>query len=176
MGDNRSMTGPVPSLADVPLGEVLPCDYLGAEGELRKLANDLDSHPRAAGRSAWHWYPERREPPRAPGSAPYLLLVDTTITLYESRDDWLELTLDIAWLAPPRLTVNAAVEVACWCPQDHNMHRVRTARWHSLNSHELAGAFAAGAAMLEDVLAMGPFDPRPWRVQAGLPDAPETSR
>ena len=112
-----------------------------------------------------------RTPPSS-GQRTYLLLVDTTITLYESRDDWLELTLDIAWLAPPRLTVNAAVEVACWCPQDHNMHRVRTARWHSLNSHELAGAFAAGAAMLEDVLAMGPFDPRPWRVQAGSPRRP----
>jgi hypothetical protein len=27
--------------------------------------------------------------------------VDTTITLYHARDDWLELTLDIAWAGGP---------------------------------------------------------------------------
>jgi hypothetical protein len=174
--DHRSMVGPAPSLAHVPLGEVLPPDYLGVEGELRRLANELDRHPSAADQSAWHWYPDRREPPQASDRGAYLLLVDTTITLYDTRDDWLELALDIAWLAPPKLTVNAAVEVACWCPQDHNMHQVRTARWHAINSHELVEAFAAGTAMLLDVLATGPFDPRHWRVQAGLPDAPDTSR
>jgi len=44
----------VPSLARVPLAEVLPHDYLDAEGELRRLAGDLDNHPLAAGRSPWH--------------------------------------------------------------------------------------------------------------------------
>jgi hypothetical protein len=106
----------------------------------------------------------------------YLLLVDTTITLYGTRDDWLELTLDIAWIKPPKLTVNAAVEVACWCPRDHNMHQVREASWPVADSHELVEAFAAGTAMLVDVLGSGPFEPRPWRLQAGLPDAPDTSR
>lgn len=170
------MIGPAPSLAQVPLGEVLPCDYVGAEDELRRLAHEFDGHPAIVGRSAWHWYPERKEPPQSSDRGLYLLLVDTTITLYETRDDWLELTLDISWLAPPELTVNAAVEVACWCPQNHNMHQVRTARWHAVNGHELIEAFAAGTAMLVDVLATGPFDPRAWRAQAGLPDAPEASR
>lgn len=170
------MAGPAPSLAQVPLGEVLPRDYAGAEDELRKLANELDRHASAVGRLAWHWYPERREPPQSSGSGLYLLLVDTTITLCETRDDWLELTLDIAWRPSPKLTVNAAVEVACWCPHYHNMHQVRAGRWQAADSHELVEAFAAGSAMLVDVLARGPFDPRSWRVQAGLPDAPETSR
>lgn len=176
MTDNRNVIGPAPSLAQVPLGEVLPCDYVGAEDELRRLAHEFDGHPAIVGRSAWHWYPERKEPPQSSDRGLYLLLVDTTITLYETRDDWLELTLDISWLAPPELTVNAAVEVACWCPQNHNMHQVRTARWHAVNGHELIEAFAAGTAMLVDVLATGPFDPRAWRAQAGLPDAPEASR
>jgi hypothetical protein len=124
----------------------------------------------------WHWYPNRRQPPQSPQKDLYLLLVDTGITLYDTRDDWLELTLDIAWRAPQELCVNAAVEVACWCPKNHNMHQVRTARWHAVNSHELTEAFAAGIAVLLDVLAVGPFDPHPWRVQADLPDAPATSR
>src|SRR5215469_5320621 len=170
------MVGPALSLAHVPLGEVLPDDYADAEGELRKLAEALESHPSAAGRWAWHWYPEHREPPQSSDREHYLLLTDTTTTLYNTRDDWLELTLDIAWIAPSKLTVNAAVEVACWCPQDHNMHQVRTTRWHPANSRELVEAFAAATAMLADVLATGPFDPHPWRVQADLPDGPETSR
>ena len=102
------MAGPVPSLAHVPLGEVLPKDYQDAEGELQRLANGLGRQPSAADRSAWHWYPEHRQAPQSPSRGPYLLLVDTTITLYDARDDWLELTLDIAWVEPPKLTVNAA--------------------------------------------------------------------
>jgi len=170
------MAGPVPSLAHVPLGEVLPQDYQDAEGELRRLANGLDSHPSAAGRSAWHWYPGHREPPRSADRGLYLLLIDTTITLYSARDDWLELALDIAWTEPPKLTVNAAVEVGCWCPQDHNMHQVCTKRWHAANCRDLAEAFEAGTVMLAGVLAEGPFDPHTWRVRAGLPDRPDTSR
>ncbi|PWU53189.1 hypothetical protein DLE60_31065 [Micromonospora globispora] len=70
--------------------------------------------------------------------------------------------------------MNAAVEVACWCPQDHNMHQVREAQWHVADCHELVEAFAVGTAMLADVLDSGPFEPRPWRIWANLPDAPQT--
>ena len=171
--DNQTMVGPAPSLAHVPLGEVLPDDYAGAEGELRRLADALESHPSAVGRSVWHWYTEHRERPQSSKTGIYLLLVDTRITLYSTRDDWLELTLDIAWGTSPNLTVNAAVEVACWCPHDHNMHQVRAAQWHAVDSRELVEAFAAGTAMLVDVLTTGLFDPHPWRAQADLPDAPE---
>jgi hypothetical protein len=66
--DHRSMVGPAPSLTHVPLGEVLPRDFVGVAGELRRVATELDSHPSAVGRSVWHWYPERREPPQSPGS------------------------------------------------------------------------------------------------------------
>jgi hypothetical protein len=143
---------------------------MGAEHELRKLAIELDSDPSAADRSTWHWYPERREPSEPAPRGIRLLLVDVTVTLYDTREDWLELTLDISWQVPPKLTVNAAVEVACWCPQNHNMHRVLSAQGHAANSHELVEAFAAGTAMLTGVLSAGPFDPHLWRVQAGLAD------
>jgi hypothetical protein len=170
------MAGPTASMAHVPLREVLPHDYLSADGELRRLANELESHPSAADRMVWHWYPHHREPPQTSNPRLYLLLVDTTITLYNTPEDGLELTLDIAWLAPPKLTVSAAVEVTCWCPHDHSTHQVRQGQWHVGSSQELVEAFAAGTAMLKDVLASGPFEPHPWRIQAGLPDAPETSR
>jgi hypothetical protein len=75
----------------------------------------------------------------------------------------------------PQLTVNAAVEVACWCPHDHGMHQVRTGRRLATNDHELVEAFSAGVAMLTEVLRSGPFEPGPWRVAAHLPDAPTTS-
>lgn len=163
-------------MARVPLREVLPRGYLSVEGELRTLANQLDSHPLAANRTQWRWHPDQTEPPPTSTEHLHLLLVDTTITSYKTRDDWLELTLGIAWQVPPKLTVDAAVEVACWCPQDHNMHRVRQAQCHAVNSHELTEAVAAGTAMLMDVLASGPSEPHPWRVQAGLPDAPGAIR
>jgi hypothetical protein len=102
---------------------------------------------------------------------------DSPVTLYDdARGDWLELNLDIAWQPSASLTVNGAVNVACWCPRDHAGHLVRTAQWHPVDSRELVEAVAAGTAMLTDVLTTGPFDPRPWRAHAGLPDAPETSR
>jgi hypothetical protein len=44
------------------------------------------------------------------------------------------------------------------------------------NSSEMVDAFAAGTAMLVDVLDAGPFEPHPWRTKAGLPDPPETGR
>ncbi len=164
------MAGPATSIADVPLHDLLPGDHAAAEHDLRRLAHTLDTHSSAANRTVWHWYPEHTEPPPTSSEGAYLLLVDTTITLVNTGDDWLELTLDIAWR--PKLTVNAAVEVACWCPQDHNMHQVRQAHWQVASHPNLVDSFTAGAAMLTDVLDSGPFEPRAWRLRAGLPDAP----
>jgi hypothetical protein len=164
------MPGPATSIAHVPLSDVLPGDYVAVAGDLRQLARELDVHHLAAGRIGWHWYPEHVQPPPRSSERAYLLLFDVTITLFNSGFDWLELTLDVAWR--PELTVNAAVEVACWCPQDHNMHQVREAHWQVTSCHDLVEAFAAGTAMLTNVLDSGPFDPRAWRVEVGLPDAP----
>lgn len=105
-----------------------------------------------------------------PAERSYELVFDTTITLFNQGSDWLELTLDVGWR--PELTVNAAVEVACWCSPDHNMHQVRESHWPVAGTEELVEAFAAGVTMLADVLDSGPFEPGPWRLDAGLPDAP----
>jgi hypothetical protein len=161
------MSGPATSIAHVPLSEVLPSDYAAAADDLRRLARELELHRSATDRIEWCWYPEHTSHPPGPAERCYLLLFDTTIALFASGLDWLELTLDVAW--SPQLTVNAAVEVACWCPQDHNMHQVRAAHWPVTNGRDLVEAFAAATAMVTNVLDSGPFDPSAWRVAAGLP-------
>lgn len=164
------MSGPVMSVDHVPLADVLPSDYLSAMDELQRLAGALDLHPAAVDRIGWSWYPEHRKRPPAGTGGAYVILFDTTIALFNSGHDWLELTLDVAWRSG--LTVNAAVEVACCCSQDHHMHQVRNHRWTVTTSHDFAKNFAAGTAMLTNVLDSGPFDPSVWRLDAGLPDAP----
>jgi hypothetical protein len=79
----------------------------------------------------------------------------------------------VAWR--PELTVNAAVEVACWCAPDHNVHQVREGHWPATTTEELVEAFDAGIAILAGALDSGQFDPRSWRHDAGLPDAPPPS-
>jgi hypothetical protein len=163
----------VVSMERVPLRDVLPHDYLAVEDELRRLATQLDSHSSAVDRVARHWYPEHNSPPPASDELRiYLLLVDTAISLYDADSDWLELTLDIAWQQPSKLTVNAAVEVACWCMPDHNMHQVRTVSRQIANSHELVEAFAAGASAASRALVLiyqGTRPCRSWKVPVGPP-------
>lgn len=153
----------------MPLSDVLPRDHAAAAGQLLRLAHELEVHPSATDRIQWHWYPEHNTKPAMPTGRGYELVFDATVTLFRQGFDWLELTLDVAWR--PELTVNAAVEIACWCPTDHNMHQVRESHWPVAGTEELVEAFAAGVAMLAGVLDSGPFDPRPWRLEAGLPDA-----
>ena len=162
------------SIDHVPLSDVLPADYVAAAGELRRLARRLDLHPAAADRIRWWWFPEHSMRPSVPSELLCPLLFDTAIRLFDTGFDWLELTLNVGWC--PELTVNAAVEVACWCSPDHNMHQVREEHWPVTNRHDLVEGFAATTAMLTDVLDSGPFDPSPWRVEAGLPDAPSPTQ
>ena len=94
------MVRPAPSSAHVPFGEVLPYDYMGAEASCGGWRPNSTATLRLAiGRPGTGI--RSGESPSIPGRGRYLLLVDTTITLYDTRDDWLELALDIAWLAQP---------------------------------------------------------------------------
>ncbi|MEU5789562.1 hypothetical protein ABZ754_17750 [Micromonospora purpureochromogenes] len=165
------MAGPVPSLASVPLIEVLPERYRTAVRDLCRTADDLDSHRPPTDRGGWHWYPANAVPPSRHDRGISHLLLDTAVTVHDAGVDWLELTLDIAWSPASNLVVSAAVEVACWCAQDHNMHPVREAQWEVATAGELVEAFAAAAATVRGWLSTGPHDPYTWRRQAGLPDA-----
>ncbi|GAA4474172.1 hypothetical protein [Phytohabitans houttuyneae] len=110
------------SIAAIPLSEVLQRNYPAAEGDLRRLGIAMDNHRPAAGRSQWHWYLQSAADPQPSTDRIHNnLLLDAAIKMYDTGVDWLELTLYIAWgPSLPNLIVNAAVEVACWCPHDHN--------------------------------------------------------
>jgi hypothetical protein len=168
------VSGPANSIDNVPLSDVLPRDYAPAADRLSQLAHQLETHPMAAERIHWHWYAENNTKLATPPERAYTLVFDATITLFEQSSDSLELALDVGWR--PGLTVNTAVEVACWCTKYHNIHQLRDSRRPVADADELVEAFAAGIAMLTDVLDSGPFDPRPWRLDAGLPDAPPEVR
>ncbi|MEV6849926.1 hypothetical protein [Actinoplanes sp. NPDC051411] len=165
------MVGPVPSIAQVPLAEALPPFCSGAEDELRRLSSALEQHRLAAGRTEWHWYPQHSTTPGQPEASHFLIVFDATVTLFSSGTDSLALTIDVAWLGR-QLTVNAAVEVACWCADYHGVHHVREGQWLVDSSAAVVAAFAAGTAMLSDVLDSGPYEPGPWRIESHLPDAP----
>lgn len=163
-------------MAQVPLSEAIPREYLAAEQALRRLGVELDRNRPAGDSDGWHWYPASTTDPLPSTDRIHYLLLDTSIIVYNTGVDWLELTLYVAWgTTLPNLIANAAVEVACWCAQNHNMHPIREAQWDVTNSCELANAFAAGTAMLSEVLDTGPYDPSSWRIPAGLPDAPSNA-
>jgi hypothetical protein len=170
------MVGPVASVEDVPLAEVLRQDYVAAEGAIRRLGIELDSHRPPGDDGGWHWYPRSAQEPRPSTEGIHHLLFDAAIKVYDTGSDSLELTLCVAWgMSLPNLIVTAAVEVACWCSHHHGIHQVRGNLWDVRDSAELIDAFAAGAVLLTDVLATGPFEPGSWRIDAGLPDAPSNA-
>jgi hypothetical protein len=107
------------------------------------------------------------------------MIISTSAAALPASKSWTQLApehlaADVA--RSPELSVNVAVEVACWCARDHNIHYVRESARPVADTAEVVEAFAAGVAMLTSVLNSGPFDPRPWRLDAGLPDAPPETR
>ncbi|GAA3233503.1 hypothetical protein GCM10010532_070270 [Dactylosporangium siamense] len=155
------------------MSDVLPVAFAAVEDDLRRLARDLQARQAAAGRVTWHWFLEPTEAPRTLSEREALPIVSGSIMLYNSGVDWLELDLDIA--GEPELTVTASVHVACWCTENHNAHYVLEACWPVASAHDLIEGFAAGTAILTEVLNAGPFDPSTWRIHAGLPDAPKAT-
>ncbi|GIF72490.1 hypothetical protein [Asanoa siamensis] len=92
-----------------------------------------------------------------------------TITLVDSRDDGLALTLVVADDGPTRLEVAAAVEVDCWCVKNHGLHQVERHEWLVGTPDALADGFVAAVRQVTRWLASAPRDTAPWRERAGLP-------
>lgn len=153
-------------MSGVPLHAVLPEIYAAALPEVVRLVGGLEGD-RAFG---WHWYPEAAANWLPSGDGILRLLVDGAAVVSGSDVDWLALNLVLASAVAPGLIVNAYVEVACWCPEDHNMHPVREIYHRVDDAAGLLAAVRESTAMLADVLHDGPFEPAPWRVAAGLPD------
>ncbi|WP_200211071.1 hypothetical protein [Micromonospora coerulea] len=117
---------------------------------------------------AWESYThEASLPPPAAGVR--LLVLSATVSVVDTGQDWLELSLQVAIDTPSLLEVAAAVEVACWCTNDHNMHAVERWEWLVGSGSALARSFDAAIQKITRWLATGPREPDAWRDQAGLP-------
>ena len=116
----------------------------------------------------WDWWPEnvRKDPP---DNRTQLLVLGTTLTLFNNLSDWLELAICVVRERRPTLTVSAAVEVACWCHPDHNMHSVRRKEQLVGTAAAMTEAFESAAASVRR-WAAGSHDPLVHRTAAGLPN------
>ncbi|MBM2622804.1 hypothetical protein JIG36_45620 [Actinoplanes sp. LDG1-06] len=159
------MAKPVASLAEVPLDALLP-DHRAVLGELRRLGARLEAHPAAAGRTGWLWLSENVERPD-PEDDLYRLVLGGSVMLFSTGVDWLSAGLDVAWC--PRLAVRASVEVACWCPVNHNAHDVQEGYWAVGTDDTLVEGFGDAVTMLLRFLDSGRDDPEALRAAAGLP-------
>lgn len=96
-------------------------------------------------------------------------MLSATVSLVNTGEDWLELSLLVAFDTPSLLEVAAAVEVACWCRDDHNMHVIERREWVVGSGPALARSFASALQEITRWLATGQREPDPWRDGAGLP-------
>jgi hypothetical protein len=116
----------------------------------------------------WDWWPENlRKDPVDKGIQ--LVVLGTTLTLFNNPGDWLELALRVVREQRPRLTVSATIEVACWCDPDHNMHVVRSEERLVGTATALTEAFESAADAVVR-WAGDSRDPLVHRAAAGLPN------
>lgn len=147
----------------------LPFDLDSSVYDRMRAAADAMQSPGLPGaQPAWESYThEPALPPPATGAQ--LLVLSATVSLANTGEDWLELSLLVAFDTPSLLEVAATVEVACWCVDDHNMHVVERREWVVGSGPALARSFAAGVQEINRWLATGPREPDAWRDGAGLP-------
>jgi hypothetical protein len=116
----------------------------------------------------WDWWPENlRKDPVDKGIR--LVVLGTTLTLFNNFSDWLELALCLVREQRPRLTVSATIEVACWCDPDHNMHVVRSEERLVGTATALTEAFESAADAVVRWAGEN-RDPLVHRTAAGLPN------
>ncbi|NYF56519.1 hypothetical protein [Micromonospora purpureochromogenes] len=137
-------------------------DRMCAAADVLPSAGTPDVQP------AWESYTHEDALPR-PAAGVQLLVLSATVSVVDTGQDWLELSLQVAFDTPSLLEVAAAVEVACWCTNDHNMHAVERREWLVGSGPALARSFDAAIHKITRWLATGPSEPDPWRDRAGLP-------
>lgn len=116
----------------------------------------------------WQWFPDHIERPEVQidGAVPEILLSE--ISLYDEGGDWLEAAIDVEWTPNGRLSVCAAMGMACWCPEDHGTHYAPLLNVPADDTTSLEEAFEIAAHHLVDWLS-GSRDPAHWRARANLP-------
>lgn len=147
----------------------LSAELSAADVARMRVAAEAVEAVRPAGDSfRWDWWPENLHKDPVPEDV-QLIVLGTTLTLFDDLSDWLELSLCVVREWQPRLTVSATMEAACWCEPDHNVHVVRREERLVGTATALTEAFESASAALVR-WAGEVHDPRVHRAAAGLPN------
>jgi hypothetical protein len=157
--------GSVPSLRDVDLPAVLGISLTaGTKQRLSDIGHRIDLLRLPADEPGWVC---SKGPQAVAGGQPLPLALATAVSRHCEPGDWLELVLDVRYAGNGALLVTAAVEVACFCPADHNAHAAAKAEWTARSEARLLDTFETAleqlAAWSEDAVSSDT-----WRARAHL--------
>lgn len=151
---------------DVPVTALFPFLTAADVKSLRQAAGMVDAVRAGRTPADWEWALQHAAFPGTQQSTPIIFGLD--VIQHAEGGDQLEFLLQVVWVDPGRLAVDAAVNVACWCETDHATHDVDTLRLVVDEETPLPKAFLAGAVRLTGWLT-DPHDADHWRATAGLP-------
>ncbi|MEW5627727.1 hypothetical protein AB1388_14315 [Streptomyces hydrogenans] len=161
MDDHSMMRGP---FHRVPLSALFPFLSPADVDSLKRTAGMVDAARADRTTADWEWFPGHAVLAGArPGTVLGLDAVE-----HAAEGDRLEFQLLVTKTASGRLVVDAAVNVACWCANDHATHDVDALGLVVGEEASLPDAFRAGAERLTGWLA-DPHDADHWRARGGLP-------
>jgi hypothetical protein len=154
-----------PNLGGVDLPAVLG---ISLTAETRQRLNDIghriDLLRLPADEPGWVY---SKGPQAVAGGQPLPLALATALGRHYESGDWLEFVLDVRYARHGALLVTAAVEVACFCPIDHNAHVVAKAEWTARSGAQLLNAFETALGQLvawsDDAISSDT-----WRARAHL--------
>jgi hypothetical protein len=151
---------------DVPLAALFPQLPTAEVESLQCSARRVDAARVRDSVPEWQWAPTHAVfPGPGPGSA-VILLAETNE--HADSSDHLAFHLDVFWTDEGRLSVSAAVNVACWCETDHATHYVDDLTLLVKGDTSLGQAFQECAEQLISWLE-NPREPDYWRERAVLP-------
>jgi hypothetical protein len=154
-----------PDLGGVDLRAVLGISLTAETTQrLNDIGHRIDLLRLPADEPGWVY---SKGPQAVAGGQPLPLALATSLGRHYESGDWLEFALDVRYAAHGALLVTAAVEVACFCPVDHNAHVAAKAEWTARSGAQLLNAFETA---LEQLVAWSAdtISPDTWRARAHL--------
>ncbi len=157
----------VATLAELDLTDVLGFALSPETAtELAGLDGRLDQLERES-RKRYGWLVGSGERQIALGPHPTGVL-GRVLSYPSAPDDLLELSLDVWRVDGRTLLVGSTLEVNCFCPVDHNVHRAAEEEWTARGEVEVRNAMTAAVVALEGWSGLS-LDAEQWRSRCGLP-------
>src|SRR5882762_2222716 len=136
-------------MSHVNLAHLFPGISHDAITGLRQAADLLDAARPPNNTPQWEWFPENSLSTPPPELSPWVTtIVTTSVSLFDTKLDWLELSLSIEREQPPKLNISASIEVACHCETNHNMHVAHDKNWTAESTEAMVAAFESAAKTL----------------------------